>query len=127
MTKHQILKNILPYYDTVGILRKQHAFRSYAETYEVEVVDKISLSDSMLLAKSSIIEFFSDLLSKKRGFKYILSARVTLKRWNNETNTYDIDTVFRNSDPITVTNKRFDLGRAYETLKHRLSIYSSEG
>ena len=81
----------------------------------------------MFLAKSSIIELFSDLLRKKRGFKYILSARVTLKRWNNETNTYDIDTVFRNSDPITVTNKRFDLGRAYETLKHRLSIYSSEG
>ena len=127
LTKHQILKNILPYYETVGILRKQHAFRSYAETYEVEVVDKISLSDSLFLAKSSIIDLFKDLLKEKRGFKYILSVRVTLKRWNNETNTYDIDTIFRNSDPITVTNKRFDLGTAYETLKHRLSIYSGEG
>ena len=65
LTKHQILKNILPYYETVGILRKQHAFRSYAETYEVEVVDKISLSDSLFLAKSSIIELISDLFRKK--------------------------------------------------------------
>ena len=42
LTKHQILKDILPFYDTVGISRKQHAFTNYAETYEVEVVDRIS-------------------------------------------------------------------------------------
>ena len=117
LTKHQILKNVLPFYDSVVISRKQHTFRNYAETYDVEVVDRISLSDSLFLAKSSIIDLFKDLLEEKRGFKYILSVRVTLKRWNNETNTFDIDTIFRNSDPTTVTNKRFDLDTAYETLK----------
>ena len=127
LTKYQALKNILPFYDSVSISRIQHAFRNYAETYDVEVVDRISLSDSLFLAKSSIIDLFKDLLKEKRGFKYILSVKVTLKRWNNETNTYDIDIIFRNSDTITVTNKRFDLGTAYETLKHRLSIYSGEG
>ena len=66
--------------------RIQHAFRNYAETYDVEVVDRISLSDSLFLAKSSIIDLFKDLLKQKRGFihfihkKYILSVRVTLKR-----------------------------------------------
>ena len=63
--KHQILRNILPFYHSVGISRKQQALRGYAETYEVEVVDKISLSDSLFLAKSSIIDLFSDLLEKK--------------------------------------------------------------
>ena len=92
LTKHQILKNILPFHDSVGISKIQHAFRNYAETYDVE--DKISLSDSLFLAKSSIIDLFEVLLKEKRGFKYILSVRVTLKRWNNETNTYDIDTIF---------------------------------
>ena len=65
LTKHQILKNILPFYDSVCILRKQHAFRNYAETSELEVVDRISLIDSLLLAKSSIIDFFKDLLQEK--------------------------------------------------------------
>ena len=69
LTKHQILKDVLPFYDTVGISRKQHAFRNYAETYEVEVVDRISLSDSLFLAKSSIIDLFLDLLKEKKGFK----------------------------------------------------------
>ena len=66
------------------------------------------------------------MLKEKRVFKYILSVSVTLKRWNNETNTYDIDTFFCNSDPVTVTNQKFDLNTSYETLNHRLSIYSSE-
>ena len=66
LTEHQILRNILPFYDSVGISRKQHAVRGYTETSEVEVVDKISLSDSLVLAKSSIIDLFSDLLEKQR-------------------------------------------------------------
>ena len=124
LTKHQILKNILSFY--VGISRKQHAFRNCVETYDVEVFGRINLSDSLFLAKNSIVDLFKDLLKEKRSFKYILSVRVTLKRWNNETNTYDIDTFFRNSDSITVTKKRFDLSTGYETLKHRLSIYSGD-
>ena len=127
LIKYQILSNILLFFDSVGISRKQYAFRNYAETYEVEVVDKISLGDTLFLAKSSIIDLFLDSLKEKSGFKYILSVKGTLKRWNNETNTYDNDIIFRNSDTITVTNKRFDLGTAYETLKHRLNIYSGEG
>ena len=127
LTKHQILSNILPFFDSAGISRKKYAFRKYAGTYEVEVMDSKSLDDSLFLAKRSIIDFFRDLLEEKRGFKYILSTRVTFKKWNNVCNTYDIDTIFRNSDPITVINKRFDLGTAFETLKHRLSIYSHEG
>ena len=52
LTKHQILKNILPLYDTVGITKSQRAFRNYAETYNVQVVDKESLSDSYFTNKS---------------------------------------------------------------------------
>ena len=45
LNKHQILKNIRPLYDTVGILRRERAFKGYLEIYIVEVADKISLSD----------------------------------------------------------------------------------
>ena len=86
-----------------------------------------SLDDSLFLAKRSIIDFFRDLLEEKRGFKYVLSVRVTFKKWNNATGAYDIDTIYRNSDPITVTNQRFNLNTAYKTLKHRLNIYSDGG
>ena len=65
LTKHQILKNILPLYDSIGISKRERAFRGYAETYNIEVTHKISLSDSLFLAKSSIVDLFKDLSKKK--------------------------------------------------------------
>ena len=44
---HQILKNVLPFYDRVGTWKRQRAFRGYAKTYDVEIVDRKSLSDSL--------------------------------------------------------------------------------
>ena len=83
---------------------------------------RISLSDSLFLAKSSIVNLFKDLLKKKRGFKYNLMTAITLKIWNNATNTNDIRTVYFDSGPITVINQIFNLNKAYEILKHRLDI-----
>ena len=67
------------------------------------------------------------MLREKRGFKYNLKASVTLKRWNNATNSYDI--IIRNliADPITVINQRFDLNSTCEKLKHKLDIWTGEG
>ena len=62
LTKYQILSNILPFFDSAGFSRRQYAFRNYAGTYEVEVMDSKSLDDSLFLAKRSIIDFFKDLL-----------------------------------------------------------------
>ena len=78
-------------------------------------MDSKSLDDSLFLVKRSINDFFKDLLEENRCFKYVLSTKITLKKWNNAANTYDTDTAYRNSDPITVKNKRFDLATAYKT------------
>ena len=47
----------------------------------------------------------------------ILSATITLKRWNNAINKFDIETIYINSEAVTVTNQRFNLNKSYE-LKH---------
>ena len=52
---------------------------------------------------------------------------VTLKRWNNAINRYDIETVHIKTKAITVTNQRFNLNSAYEELKHRLDIWVGLG
>ena len=104
-----------------------HAHKYYAETYDVEVIDNKSLDDSLFLAKKSINDLFRELLREKRGFKYNLDAVVTLKRWNNATNTYDIATKHIKAKAITVINQRFNLNSAYEELKHRLDIWTGLG
>ena len=104
LTKRQILENVLTLYDSVVISRREHAHKYYAETYDVEVIDNKSLDDSLFLAKKSINDLFRDLLREKREFKYYLEAVITLKRWNNATNTYDIVTKHIKAKVITVIN-----------------------
>ena len=38
---------MLPFYDRGGTWKRQRAFRGYAKTYDVEIVDRKSLSDSL--------------------------------------------------------------------------------
>ena len=103
--------------------RREHAHKYYAATYDVEVIDNTSLTDSLVLAKRSINNLFRDLLREKRGFKYNLVTIVTLKRWNNAINRYDIETIHIKTKKATVTNQRFNLNSAYEVLKHRWDIW----
>ena len=60
-TKYQILSNVLPFFDDVGISRRERALRGYAESYNVEVMDTKSLDDSLFLAKKSINDSIRDL------------------------------------------------------------------
>ena len=110
----KILSNILPFFDDVGISRRERALRGYAESYNVEVMDTKSLNDSLFLAtKKGINDFIRDLWEERRGFKYNLLVAITLKRWNNAINMYDIQKIYIRSDAMTVTNQRFNLNAAY--------------
>ena len=81
-------------------------------------MDTKSLDDSLFLAKRSINDFLEDLLQEeKRGFKYNLLAAITLKRWNNAINIYDIQKIYIRSDAMTATNQKFNLNAAYKKLK----------
>ena len=127
LTKYQILSNVLTFFDDVRSSLRDYAHKYYVETYDVEVMDTKSLGDLLFLAKRSINDLFRDLLREKRGFKYNLVAIITLKRWNNATNTYDIETIHIKTKAITVTNQRFNLNGGYEELKHRLDIWTNLG
>ena len=90
-------------------------------------MDSKSLDDSLFLAKRSIKDLFKDLLEEKRGFKYIIVAEITLKRWNNAINTYDIERIYIRSHAETVTNERFNLQESHEILKNILDIWTGFG
>ena len=80
-------------------------------------MDNRSLNDSLR----------DDLLREKRGFKYNLVAEITLKRWNNAINRYDIETVFIKSGSVTVKNQKFNLEASYKILANILDIWTGFG
>ena len=62
----------------------------------------------MSLSKNSIKNLFDELLREKRGFKYIISVKITLKKRIND-NEFDLKTCYFNSQVKMVINQRYRL------------------
>ena len=66
--KIKCLKNIdllseLPFYDELGIIKTNCAFRGYAMSYKVEIIGRKDPINQLKASKSSIKDLFSDLLN----------------------------------------------------------------
>ena len=79
------LKNIyllseLPFYEELNVVKTNNAFRGYAMSYKVELVEKKKNSVTQLEAsKSSIKDLFNDLLNETKGFQYQLTLSYVSK------------------------------------------------
>ena len=78
------LKNIdrlaeLPFYEQLSLIKTNQAFSGYARPYKVEILEKKDPIVELEASKSSIKDFFSDLLNEKKGFKYQITVKVLLK------------------------------------------------
>ena len=98
----------------------------YTETCKVEIINNKNLSDSLSVSKNSIKNLFDTLLREKRGFKYIISVKITLKKWINE-NEIDPRTLYFNTPVKTVTNQRYHLNHSFEEILNLLDIWINEG
>ena len=83
----------LSFYEDLNVIKRNHAFRGYAMSYNVEITEKKDPIKQLEAIKSSIKDLFSDLqtlrlvLNKTRGFKYKIILKVMLKKiqtkWRN--------------------------------------------
>ena len=120
MKNYELLRE-LPFYDDINISRKERAFRGYAETYKVEIINNKSLSDLLSVSKNSITNLFDELLREKRGFKYILSTKIILKKRINNEHRYS--TVYFNSLVKTVIKRRYHLNDSFKEILNLLNIW----
>ena len=73
--------------------KKVHLEGIYAETYKIEIINNKNLSDSLPVSKNSIKKLFDELLRGKRGFKYIINVKITLKKQIND-NEFEPKTLY---------------------------------
>ena len=124
LTNQQLLR-VLPFHDDVVPFKRQRAFRNYVSTYSVEIIDRESLMDTLNLSRTSINELFSGLLREKRGFKYFLSIKITLKKRIND--GFEIRTPNFTSKIKTVINGRYYLGELLKELINGIDQSTREG
>ena len=81
----QTLKNIhflseLPFYEELNVIETDHAFKGYAISYKVELIQKKDPLIQLEASKSYIKDLFNDLVDETKGYKYQVTLEVGLKR-----------------------------------------------
>ena len=70
----------LPFYDELRIREASKAFKKYARSYKIEIVDHKDPLVQLEASKSSIKDLFKDLLNEMKGFKYQITVKVLLSK-----------------------------------------------
>ena len=80
------LKNIdrlaeFPFYEQLSVIKTNQAFRGYAMSHKVEIVERKVPIVQLEASKSSIQDLFSDLLNETKVFKYHITVKVLIKKY----------------------------------------------
>ena len=79
------LKNIdrlaeLPFYEQLSVIKTDQAFRGYAMSYKVEIIERKDPIVQLEASKSNIKDLLNDLLNET-AFKYRITVKVLLKKY----------------------------------------------
>ena len=125
------LKNIdrlaeLPFYEQLSVIKTDQAFKGYARSYKVEIIEKKDPIVQLEASKLSIKDLFSDLLNETKGFKYQITVKVLLKKCklNGE---IEFAPVYFNSTTKTVINHRFRLENSSQEILHMNDAWINKG
>ena len=120
------LKNIdrlaeLPFYEQLSIIKTDQAFKGYAMSYKVKIVEKKDPIVQLEASKLSIKNLFSDLLNELKGFKYQITVEVLLKKYKHN-GEIEFRPVYFNSVTKTVTNHMFKLEKSFEEILYMIDV-----
>ena len=121
----QLLKE-LPFYDELSIVKNKTAFSGYAQSYKIEIVDKINFVVQLKTSKISIFELFKDLLIELKGFRYQITLAVLLSKVKNS-GPIEYFSAYFNSLTKTVINNNFELDQPFQKIIYRLESWISHG
>ena len=116
----------LPFYDELSITEVSKAFKRYARSYKVQVVDSRDPLVQLETSKSRIKELFKDLLNEMEGFKYQITVAILLtkEKGNGE---IEYSSVYFNSMTKSVINSEFSLDKSFQEVLYRIDSCINEG
>ena len=109
----------LPFYDELSITEVSMAFKRYARSYKVEIVDHKGPLVQLEASKSTIKDLFKDLLNEMKGFKHQITVAVLLSK---EKGNGDINSISK-----TVINSVFSLDKSFQEILYRINNWINDG
>ena len=81
----------------------------------------------MEASKSSIKDFFNDLLNEAKAFNYEITVKVLLKKYKPPNGEIEFTPVYFNSSTKTIINNRFKLEHAFQKIIYRIDAWINKG
>ena len=122
--KNIVLLSKLPFYEELNVIKTDLAFKGYAMSCKVELVEKKDPLIQLEASKSSIKDLFNDLLDESKGFKYqITEKNLAIKYKGTEIEFFP---VYFNSSTKTVINHKFGLDKSFQEILYRIDNWFNE-
>ena len=124
------LKNIdqlveLPFYWQVDIIKTDEAFSGYAMSYKDQIVERKNPIVQLKASKLSIKNLFNDILNETKGFKYQITLKALLKKYNHN-GEIECKTAYFNSVIKTIINHRFKLESFFQETLYKIDNWINE-
>ena len=126
------LKNIdllheLPFYDEFINMKISQAFKIYAKSYKIEIIDWNDPLVQLEVSKWSIKDLFEDLLDKIKGFKYQIRVKVLLIK-HKENGDFALLYFNSTSKILLVINfDKYMLDKSFQEILHKIDNWINEG
>ena len=131
-TKIKHLSNIellheLPFYDEMTVVEISKAFKTYARSYKIEIIDSKDPLAQLEASKSSIQDLFKDLLNEMKGFKYQITVKVLLCKYKINGNKEYAPVYFNYATKSVINSDKYMLDRSFQESLYRIENWINEG
>ena len=117
----------LPFYNELSVVEISKAFKRYARSYKVKIIDPKDPLAQLKASKSSIENLFKDLLNEMKSFKYQITVTVLLCK-HKMNGDIEYAPVYFNSATKTVVNyDKYDLDKSFQEILYRIDNRINEG
>ena len=118
--------NELPFWDSLSIKEISKAFRRYAKSFSIEIIDSKDPLIQLNSSKPSIKDLFKNLLYEMKRFKYQITMNISLSKEKTNGDT-EYSSVYFNSITKTVISLDFNLDKSFEEILYRIDNWINEG
>ena len=115
-----------PLYEELSIEKISKAFKRYARSYRIEIIESKDPSAQLEAGKSNIKYLFKGLLNEINGFKYQITVKVLLRKYK-ENGYIKFAPVYFKSTTKTVINSEYDLDKSFQEILYKIDNWINGG
>ena len=122
-----VLLHELPFHNELSVVEISKAFRRYARSYNVKIIDTKDPLAQLEASKSSIEDLFKDFLNEMKGFKYRIKVAVLLCKHKINGDIKYAPVYFNSATKTVINSDKYDLDNSFQEILYGIDNWIKEG